>query len=49
MPALQDVVDFEKAILIAIEKGAAGISFFTADNLNEEQKSVLIKLKKEAD
>ena len=49
MPALQDADNFEKAILLAIENGAVGISFFTAGNLNDEQKSVLIKLKKETE
>lgn len=46
-PALRDANDFEKAIRLAYEKGAAGISIFTADDLNESQKEVLKKLHKE--
>ena len=45
--ALRDAADFENAILLAKEKGARGISLFTADNLNDAQKEVLKKLKKE--
>ena len=45
-PALKNPKDLEKAILISKENGASGISIFTADNLNEEQKKVFIKLKK---
>ena len=37
--------DFEKAIKISKTNGATGISIFTADGLNDEQKSVLVKLK----
>ena len=47
MPALSDPQDFEKAIRISKEKGASGVSLFTADNLNDEQKSILVKLSKE--
>lgn len=46
-PALQDSKDLEKAIRLVKEKGAIGFSIFTADNLNLEQKAVLIKLKQE--
>jgi hypothetical protein len=46
-PALQDSKDLEKAIRLVKEKGATGFSIFTADNLNAEQKAVLIKLKEE--
>lgn len=46
-PALQKAEDLEKAIRLAKEKGAKGISIFTADNLNEDQKKVFIKLKEE--
>lgn len=45
--ALRNPDDFERAILLVKEKGAHGISLFTADNLNDEQKEVLIKLRKE--
>ena len=46
-PALQQPEDLEKAIRLSKEKGAKGISIFTADNLNEEQKMIFVKLKKE--
>ncbi len=39
--------DLEKAIRLTKKKGAKGISIFTADNLNDKQKEVLIKLKNE--
>ncbi len=45
--ALKDPKDFQKAILLAKEKGAKGISLFTADSLNDPQKDLLIKLKEE--
>jgi uncharacterized lipoprotein YddW (UPF0748 family) len=43
--ALKKPGDFEKAINISKKNGASGISIFTADGLNDEQKSVLVKLK----
>ncbi|WP_298902522.1 family 10 glycosylhydrolase [uncultured Psychroserpens sp.] len=46
-PALTNPKDLEKAIRLVKEKGAKGFSFFTADNLSDEQKSVFIKLKEE--
>ncbi|MFT5818924.1 MAG: uncharacterized lipoprotein YddW (UPF0748 family) [Crocinitomix sp.] len=46
-PGLKDAVDLEKAIRLAKENGASGFSIFTADGLSDEQKAVLIKLKKE--
>ena len=46
-PALQTAEDLEKAIRLAKEKEAKGISIFTADDLNEAQKNVFKKLKKE--
>ncbi|WP_299337090.1 family 10 glycosylhydrolase [uncultured Psychroserpens sp.] len=46
-PALTDPKDLEKAIRLVKEKGAKGFSIFTADNLNDEQKAVFIKLKEE--
>ena len=46
-PALKKPNDLEKAIRLAKEKGAKGISIFTADGLSEEQKEVFIQLKKE--
>jgi uncharacterized lipoprotein YddW (UPF0748 family) len=45
-PALRDPKDLEKAINIAKENGAKGISIFTADNLTKKQKAVFVKLKK---
>lgn len=45
-PALRDAIQLEEAILLAKKKGAKGISIFTADDLNDEQKSIFIKLKK---
>lgn len=48
MPAFKNLdTDFEKAIRLAKEKGATGVSLFTADNLTETQKKVLKKLKLE--
>lgn len=44
-PALRDAEDLEKAILIAKENGAKGISIFTADGLTKEQQAVFVKLK----
>ena len=49
IPAFEEAIDFKKAILLAKENGAAGISIFTADNLNAAQKAVLIGLKNEND
>ncbi|MBL4861891.1 MAG: hypothetical protein JKY09_02585, partial [Crocinitomicaceae bacterium] len=46
-PALKAPEDLEKAIRLVKEKGGKGFSIFTADNLSDEQKEVLIKLKKE--
>ncbi|GLB52118.1 hypothetical protein NBRC110019_11570 [Neptunitalea chrysea] len=46
-PALKSEKDLEKAILLAKEKGAKGISIFTADDLSAEQQNVLKKLHKE--
>lgn len=46
-PALKEPADLEKAIRLAKEKGAKGISIFTADNLDEGQQAVLRKLKEE--
>ena len=46
-PALKDPKDLEKAIRLSKEKGATGISIFTADGLDQEQKEVFIKLKQE--
>jgi hypothetical protein len=45
--ALRNAEDFEKAINISKINGASGISIFTADGLNDEQKSVLVSLKAE--
>lgn len=46
-PALKDTMELEKAIRLAKEKGATGISIFTADNLNDDQRSVMKRLKQE--
>lgn len=46
-PALQNPKDLEKAIRLAKEKGAKGVSIFTADNLSKAQKDIFIKLTKE--
>lgn len=46
-PALRNPADLEKAIRLAKAKGAAGISIFTADNLEPGQKAVFVKLKEE--
>jgi uncharacterized lipoprotein YddW (UPF0748 family) len=45
--ALKDSSKFEKAIRLSKEKGAQGISLFTADGLEDKQKEVLVRLKKE--
>ena len=45
-PALRNSKDLEKAIKIAKENGAKGISIFTADELTKEQQAVFVKLKK---
>lgn len=47
MPGFESADDFEKAIRLAKEKGAAGVCLFTADNMKKEFKEVLIKLKGE--
>jgi uncharacterized lipoprotein YddW (UPF0748 family) len=47
MPAFKTVEEFEEAIRIAKEKGATGISIFTADNLKEEFQEILIMLNEE--
>lgn len=44
-PALRDPKDLEKAVSIAKENGAKGISIFTADGLTKEQQAVFVKLK----
>jgi len=46
-PGLRDPEDLEEAIRLAKEKGAKGISIFTASDLTPEQKEVFIKLKNE--
>jgi uncharacterized lipoprotein YddW (UPF0748 family) len=46
-PGLRQPEDLEKAIRLAKEKGAKGISIFSADDLSDEQKAIFIKLKKE--
>lgn len=48
MPAFKNLdADFEKAIRLAKEKGAKGISLFTADNLTDTQKMILKNLNAE--
>lgn len=46
-PALKNPADMEKAIRLARENGAAGISIFTAEGLSDEQKAVFVKLRGE--
>lgn len=46
-PGLRDAADLEKAIRLAKEKGAKGISIFTADDLADDQKEVFERLAKE--
>jgi uncharacterized lipoprotein YddW (UPF0748 family) len=46
-PALRGPKDLEKAINIAKENGAKGISIFTADGLTKEQQAVFVKMKKQ--
>lgn len=43
--ALKGPGDFEKAINISKKNGASGVSIFTADGLNDQQKSVLVNMK----
>lgn len=43
--ALKSSDDFEKAINISKKNGASGVSIFTADGLNDQQKSVLVNMK----
>ena len=38
-------VSIEKAINISKKNGASGVSIFTADGLNDQQKSVLVNMK----
>ena len=45
--ALRDPKDLEKAINLAKDKGAKGISIFTADGLTKEQKAVFVKFKEQ--
>ncbi|MBT3208036.1 MAG: family 10 glycosylhydrolase [Bacteroidetes bacterium] len=45
--ALREPSDLRNAIILAKENGAKGISFFTADNLTDNQKNVVIELKNE--
>jgi uncharacterized lipoprotein YddW (UPF0748 family) len=44
-PALRNPKDLEKAIIIAKENGAKGISIFTADGLTKEQQAVFVRMK----
>ncbi len=46
-PALRNPKDLEKAINIAKENGAKGISIFTADGLTKEQQAVFVRMKKQ--
>lgn len=47
MPAFKTSQELEDGIRIAKEKGAKGVSIFTADNLSEEMQKVLQTLNKE--
>ena len=44
MPAFNSADELELAIRLAKDKGAKGISVFTADNLKDEFKRILLKL-----
>lgn len=46
-PALKDPADLERAIRLAKEKGAKGVSIFMVDNMDESQLAILRKLKAE--
>ena len=46
-PGLESPNDLEKAIRLAKENGAIGVSIFTADNMSKEQKNVFRKMKNE--
>jgi uncharacterized lipoprotein YddW (UPF0748 family) len=47
MPGFNSPEDFEEAIRLAKAKGAEGVSLFTADNMKDEYREVLIKLSQE--
>lgn len=47
MPAFKTADELEQAIRLAKEKGAKGVSIFTADNLKDDLKEVLRKLNEE--
>lgn len=44
IPGFKGTDDLEEAIRLVKEKGASGVSIFTADNLSEEQKEVFTRL-----
>lgn len=44
MPGFNSAEDFEKALKLAKEKGASGVSLFTVDGIKPEYSNVLIKL-----
>ena len=44
IPAFKSADELEQAIRLSKEKGAKGVSIFTADNLTEEFKRILLKL-----
>jgi hypothetical protein len=46
LPAFSSSQEFEQAIRIAKQKGATGVSLFTADTLEEDYQRVLQKLHK---
>ena len=47
IPAFEGTEEFERAIRLVKEKGAKGISIFTAENLDEKYKRALRKLRRE--
>ena len=47
MPAFENAADLEKAIRLAKEKGAKGVTVFTADGMSADLKAVLVKLSQE--
>ena len=47
IPAFDNAADLEKAIRLAKEKGAQGVSIFTADDMSEEMQQTIKKLSQE--
>ena len=49
MPGFKNAEELERAIYLVHEKGAAGVSFFTADGMSKELKAAVMKAKKSID